>query len=177
MAPGAGEGNRTLVISLEGCCSTIELHPRRGPFTRLRHPLADGGGGGWTRTNEAESSGFTVRPLCHSGHSPITSNNENRGLNPATGWRYCFPPVCVRTSEKIPPNKGVAADRGLLSISPPMSSDLNPQKRWILCRRLYPFGHFFISAPCAPIVRAALSGQKPRKTAEKLKKPRPSLCR
>jgi hypothetical protein len=27
---GAGEGNRTLVISLEGCCSTIELHPHRG---------------------------------------------------------------------------------------------------------------------------------------------------
>jgi hypothetical protein len=26
---GAGEGNRTLVISLEGCCSTIELHPRQ----------------------------------------------------------------------------------------------------------------------------------------------------
>ena len=25
---GAGEGNRTLVISLEGCCSTIELHPQ-----------------------------------------------------------------------------------------------------------------------------------------------------
>ena len=24
---GAGEGNRTLIISLEGCCSTIELHP------------------------------------------------------------------------------------------------------------------------------------------------------
>jgi hypothetical protein len=31
---GAGEGNRTLVISLEGFCSTIELHPqipRSGP--------------------------------------------------------------------------------------------------------------------------------------------------
>ncbi len=27
-ASGAGEGNRTLVISLEGCCSTIELHPQ-----------------------------------------------------------------------------------------------------------------------------------------------------
>jgi hypothetical protein len=26
---GAGEGNRTLVFSLEGCCSTIELHPRQ----------------------------------------------------------------------------------------------------------------------------------------------------
>ena len=24
---GAGEGNRTLVVSLEGFCSTIELHP------------------------------------------------------------------------------------------------------------------------------------------------------
>jgi hypothetical protein len=27
---GAGEGNRTLVFSLEGCCSTIELHPLVG---------------------------------------------------------------------------------------------------------------------------------------------------
>ena len=25
---GAGEGNRTLVLSLEGFCSTIELHPQ-----------------------------------------------------------------------------------------------------------------------------------------------------
>src|SRR5271156_3213953 len=25
---GAGEGNRTLVVSLEGFCSAIELHPR-----------------------------------------------------------------------------------------------------------------------------------------------------
>ena len=24
---GAGEGNRTLIFSLEGYCSTIELHP------------------------------------------------------------------------------------------------------------------------------------------------------
>ena len=28
---GAGEGNRTLVFSLEGCCSTIELHPPGTP--------------------------------------------------------------------------------------------------------------------------------------------------
>jgi hypothetical protein len=33
LSSGAGEGNRTLVISLEGCCSTIELHPRT-PTTR-----------------------------------------------------------------------------------------------------------------------------------------------
>ena len=31
---GAGEGNRTLVISLEGCCSTIELHPHREPVVK-----------------------------------------------------------------------------------------------------------------------------------------------
>ena len=29
---GAGERNRTVVISLEGCCSTIELHPRNSPY-------------------------------------------------------------------------------------------------------------------------------------------------
>ena len=32
---GAGEGNRTLVCSLGGCRSTIELHPRRRPFRRF----------------------------------------------------------------------------------------------------------------------------------------------
>ena len=40
---GAGEGNRTLVFSLEGCCSTIELHPRTADqlsrhACRLNHP-------------------------------------------------------------------------------------------------------------------------------------------
>ena len=29
-----------------------------------------GGGGGRTRTYEGIASGFTVRPLCRSGHSP-----------------------------------------------------------------------------------------------------------
>jgi hypothetical protein len=33
---GAGEGNRTLVFSLEGCCSTIELHPHRLTPNTLR---------------------------------------------------------------------------------------------------------------------------------------------
>src|SRR6185437_1331812 len=88
---GAGEGNRTLVISLEGCCSTIELHPR-GPSVLLLKPSFDpasparlrpsgfaaallrpfrkSGGGSRTRTYEGVASGFTVRPLCRSGHSP-----------------------------------------------------------------------------------------------------------
>ncbi len=32
---GAGEGNRTLVVSLEGFCSTIELHPRTPSTARF----------------------------------------------------------------------------------------------------------------------------------------------
>ncbi len=32
---GAGEGNRTPVISLEGFCSTIELHPLNQPLSYL----------------------------------------------------------------------------------------------------------------------------------------------
>ena len=35
---GAGEGNRTLVISLEGFSSTIELHPQRIKINNLPHP-------------------------------------------------------------------------------------------------------------------------------------------
>ena len=37
---GAGEGNRTLVVSLGSFCSTIELHPRSLHFTRLSLLLA-----------------------------------------------------------------------------------------------------------------------------------------
>ena len=40
---GAGEGNRTLVISLEGFCSTIELHPPEGSAAAaLPLPTASG---------------------------------------------------------------------------------------------------------------------------------------
>ena len=49
---GAGEGNRTLIFSLEGCCSTIELHPPVAIW--LNHPAQPGtqpmsGGFGWWR--------------------------------------------------------------------------------------------------------------------------------
>ena len=35
---GAGEGNRTLIFSLEGCCSTIELHPQYKPASPNQIP-------------------------------------------------------------------------------------------------------------------------------------------
>ena len=55
---GAGEGNRTLIISLEGCCSTIELRPHS-----ILSIVIYIGGGSWIRTNVGIASGFTVRPL------------------------------------------------------------------------------------------------------------------
>ena len=43
---GAGEGNRTLVVSLGSFCSTIELHPRNRHFTRVCGGMANLKGGG-----------------------------------------------------------------------------------------------------------------------------------
>ena len=81
---GAGTGNRTRVFSLEGCCSTIELHPHERSDSTSRPALQRGrtgrqksfckekgsGGRGRTRTYEGIARGFTVPPLCRSGHSP-----------------------------------------------------------------------------------------------------------
>src|SRR3546814_11830885 len=40
--PGAGEGNRTLVVSLGSFCSAIELHPHFNPLTALSGHLHNG---------------------------------------------------------------------------------------------------------------------------------------
>ena len=76
---GAGEGNRTLVISLEGFCSAIELHPPRLPDTSL-HPFLSpptqpmpefAGGGGWIRTNVgARPTDLQSAPFSRSGTPP-----------------------------------------------------------------------------------------------------------
>jgi hypothetical protein len=64
---GAGEGNRTLVVSLEGFCSTIELHPRSFSTTAdSLHLLLqlNSGGGGWIRTNVGVSQQiYSLPPL------------------------------------------------------------------------------------------------------------------
>lgn len=73
-SPGAGEGNRTLVVSLEGFCSTIELHPlgfrlspqatSAGDFSFRRSLLPHSGGGGWIRTNVGVSQQiYSLPPL------------------------------------------------------------------------------------------------------------------
>src|SRR5712691_1044867 len=69
---GAGEGNRTLVVSLEGFCSTIELHPRREILRRPPHPNQRCyGGGGWIRTNVgARPTDLQSAPFNRSGTPP-----------------------------------------------------------------------------------------------------------
>src|SRR5689334_22327213 len=78
---GAGEGNRTLVVSLEGFCSTIELHPPRvrNPFLiralgAFKSQLNPCGGEGWIRTNVgARPTDLQSAPFNHSGTSPRNS--------------------------------------------------------------------------------------------------------
>ena len=63
---GAGEGNRTLVFSLEGCCSTIELHPLdEGAYASTRRKWQDGMlcfGGGVPSRSQSRGWPVQVRP-------------------------------------------------------------------------------------------------------------------
>ena len=105
-AAGAGEGNRTLVISLEGFCSAIELHP---PL--FLHPLlhslplpprctrATAGGGGWIRTNVgARPTDLQSAPFSRSGTPPaepeIMSYFRQLGKNRAALARGSFASGC-----------------------------------------------------------------------------------
>src|SRR6185437_10706151 len=58
---GAGEGNRTLVVSLEGFCSAIELHPRQGT------PGVEGEG---FEPSKAEPADLQSAPFDRSGTPP-----------------------------------------------------------------------------------------------------------
>ena len=67
MGDGAGEGNRTLVFSLEGCCSTIELHPRaRHQLSRRDISLNRHAGGRLGKRNRIKGPG-----ICRPG--PLTA--------------------------------------------------------------------------------------------------------
>ena len=67
---GAGDGNRTHVISLEGWSSTIELHPQTISITIL---MVEGGG---FEPPKAEPSDLQSDPFGHSGTPP-----RNRALS------------------------------------------------------------------------------------------------
>lgn len=100
VAGKAGEGNRTLVFSLEGYCSTIELHPRsatrpvRGNDRRgLNRPrsarLAGGNGGKWGVQDS------NLRRQCHQIYSltPLTARETPLRVvcYPCSPRRSCWP--------------------------------------------------------------------------------------
>ena len=69
---GAGEGNRTLVLSLEGFSSTIELHPpgRERTLSRLLPNLVVGEG---FEPSKAEPADLQSAPFDRSGTPPKRS--------------------------------------------------------------------------------------------------------
>src|SRR5688572_5729160 len=71
-SPGAGEGNRTLVVSLEGFCSAIELHPPHSLHPeKTRCAPESCGGGGWIRTTVgARPTDLQSAPFSRSGTPP-----------------------------------------------------------------------------------------------------------
>ncbi len=93
---GAGEGDRTLVLSLENSCSTIELHPHTvcpsslgkpsynaasafatGPTCHAEASAKTDGGRGRTRTYEAVKQGiYSPPPLPLGTLSPDTKQSE-----------------------------------------------------------------------------------------------------
>ena len=92
---GAGEGDRTLVLSLENSCSTIELHPlgsweyqKSGPRKSILLQRGNGGRGR-TRTYEAVKQGiYSPPPLPLGTLSPDFRTASQQKLRKA--WR-CMP--------------------------------------------------------------------------------------
>ena len=69
MSPGLAGDRRKSAESGVRECDTKAAAPAERRFRRLM--ILIDGGGGRTRTYEGLASGFTVRPLCRSGHSPF----------------------------------------------------------------------------------------------------------
>ena len=85
---GAGEGNRTLVVSLEGFCSTIELHPPSNfelPSTRRSRYR-------WWRELDSNQrrrtpTGLQPVPFSHSGTPPSSYKPTRRWVSGARNMR------------------------------------------------------------------------------------------
>ena len=89
---------------------------------------AKAGGGGWTRTNEALSSGFTVRPLCHSGHSPGIFSNQINGLFFVRTER----PNAETSPEKLVADRGLWGDWDRVSIEDYRGKPKNSARRHLV---------------------------------------------
>ena len=139
---GAGEGNRTLVISLEGFCSTIELHPPSNRslsitspayrFTRLLSTpgALKAGGGGWIRTNVgARPTDLQSAPFNRSGTPPGNSRLcPKRGASGNRNRRFPTDPL-QRPWPEWPTRLPVAESRKPSSLQAPPSGSTGASPR------------------------------------------------
>src|SRR4029077_12216273 len=84
--PGAGDGNRTRIASLEGWSSTTELNPRVS-FRLLQPSAARVGGGGRIRTFVGRSQRvYSPSPLAT--RAPLRNRNHRVRRSPRTIWIF-----------------------------------------------------------------------------------------
>src|SRR6202034_4115750 len=80
VAVGAGEGNRTLMTSLEGWGSTIELRPRAAPAQPVRAPAST--------SSRVAYRAYPVRRISGSGPCPPADRPGQVGYGRLSGmWR------------------------------------------------------------------------------------------
>ena len=84
---GAGEGNRTPVISLEGFCSTIELHPHRS-YVELSCDAIFWWRGMDSNHRRRKPTDLQSAPFSHSGTPPL---EESRILNDSISFVKSVP--------------------------------------------------------------------------------------
>ncbi len=93
---------------------------RRGAQMQRLADERGGGGGGRTRTYEGLASGFTVRPLCRSGHSPASDEafvcpRERKRLGRAEAMGLMLPcrAACQPKNPGLSQRAGRRAEAGL----------------------------------------------------------------
>ena len=123
---GAGEGNRTLVISLEGCCSTIELHPPYSTSFSARYrawPLLHRRSGSEALValllghfSSLRGGGWLCHPLALTGEKWWKGLDSNQRRH--SQQIYSLPPLATRAPLQNQRHKSIACAAALLTKPP-----------------------------------------------------------
>ncbi len=115
-APDINRGAKCRVAPTQSCVIHNCLHD----FNQLPLLNPKTGGGGRTRTDEGLASGFTVRPLCRSGHSPASDEafvcpRERKRLGRAEAMGLMLPcrAACQPKNPGLSQRAGRRAEAGL----------------------------------------------------------------
>jgi hypothetical protein len=144
---GAGEGNRTLVFSLEGCCSTIELHPLMADH--LSRPAGRLNRNAPARTRKAPCSpSRALVPLTGADSMPILMFHQQR----KEVIQCLIPSAVTSLGSPARPDLGPATGR---------SQRLDQRVAKVGTRRDHPRRVFFALSACLAALDAACAGKKP----------------